>query len=189
MKNPGTHPTSRHAMLFLFLVALSLSPVRAASPNPPEFMTYQGYLVDGNGVALGVDAPKNYDVIFRLWDSQVGGTNQWSEQQTVTVDKGFFSVLLGEGSDVGEPRGSLSILFNGFDASDRYIGITVKRIGPNNSDVDILPRMRMLTSPYSFLAQSAVNAQNAVNAQSAVTAQSAASARFATNSQNAGFAT
>ena len=127
---------------------------RAADANPPERMTYQGFLVDGNGAALGNSAPANYDVVFRIYNAKSGGTPIWSEQQTVTVDKGYFSVLLGEGSQVNsEDSGSLSSAFDGADASDRFIGITVSGLGGGN--VEIAPRLRLVTSPYSFTASNA----------------------------------
>ena len=127
---------------------------RAADANPPERMTYQGYLVDGNGAALGNSVPANYDVVFRIYNAKSGGTPIWSEQQTVTVDKGYFSVLLGEGSQVNsEDSGSLSAAFDGADASDRFIGLTVSGLG--GGDVEIAPRLRLVTSPYSFTASNA----------------------------------
>jgi hypothetical protein len=33
--------------------------------------------------------------------SATGGNELWSEEQTVTVDKGYFSVLLGQGAAYG----------------------------------------------------------------------------------------
>ncbi|MDA7520720.1 hypothetical protein N8546_00905 [bacterium] len=127
---------------------------RAADANPPERMTYQGFLVDGNGAALGNSVPANYDVVFRIYNAKSGGTPIWSEQQTVTVDKGYFSVLLGEGSQVNsEDYGSLSAAFDGADASDRFIGLTVSGLG--GGDVEIAPRLRLVTSPYSFTASNA----------------------------------
>ncbi len=127
---------------------------RAADANPPERMTYQGFLVDGNGAALGNSAPANYDVVFRIYNAKSGGTPIWSEQQTVTVDKGYFSVLLGEGSQVNsEDYGSLSTAFVGADVSDRFIGLTVSGLGGGN--VEIAPRLRLVTSPYSFTASNA----------------------------------
>jgi len=139
-------------------------PAFAADKNPPAYMTYQSYLVDANGAALGSAAPKNYDVIFRIYNDQISGTKLWTEQQTLTVDKGYFSVLLGEGSVVGtEVRPSLSTLFIGTDISDRYIEITVKGIGSGSSDVVIKPRLRLMTSPYAFVAQNAINAASLVN--------------------------
>lgn len=166
---PPTHlpvraarPTTRLALVSLAAVlALHLSDALAQpSFNPPELMTYQGFLVDGNGVALGNTAPKNYDVIFRIYNHESASDPanlRWSEQQTLTVDKGYFSVLLGEGAQVGsEPRPPLSTLFKDATASDRYVGITVKGIGPGGSNVDILPRLRLMSAPYAFLSQQAV---------------------------------
>jgi hypothetical protein len=135
--------------------------------SPPERLTFQGFLADGNGEPLGNTntGPRNYDVIFRIMDAQTGGGIHWTEQQTVTVDRGIFSVLLGEGTPVGaESHPVLSSLFATGTASDRYVEMTVKGIGAANGDVTILPRLRLLSSPYAFLAQSAVNAANLVSA-------------------------
>ena len=148
--------------LALTAAAFVLGPAPAAAqatPNPPERLTYQGFLVDGNGVALGNSAPKNYDVIFRIFNHESASAPAnllWAEQQTVTVDKGYFSVLLGEGASTGEPRPGISTLFSGPTASDRFVGVTVKGLGAGGANVDILPRIRLLASPYAFLAQQAV---------------------------------
>jgi microcystin-dependent protein len=149
----------------VLLAAACCAPLaHAADSNPPDRMTYQGFVVDGNGVALGNTAPKNYDVIFRIYSDQSGGTRLWSEQQTITVDKGYFSALLGEGSQYStEARPPISSVFTNVDASDRYVEITVKGIGAGGSDATILPRLRLLTSPYAFLARHAVNANYAAS--------------------------
>ena len=152
------HNPLRILTLALAVMALAVAPqARAqANSNPPERLTYQGFLVDANGTALANTAPRNYDVIFRIYDRQSAGTLTWAEQQTVTVDKGYFSVLLGEGSQVGsEPRPSLSAVFAGTEASERYVGVTVKGMGAGGTDLNILPRLRLLTSPYAFLARHA----------------------------------
>ena len=130
----------------------------AADPKPPESMTYQGYLVDSNGVPLGNSAPANYDVVFRIYNAKSGGEPIWSEVQTITVDKGYFSVLLGEGSAyANEPyTKQISTVFVGQDISDRFIGITVSGIS-NGADLEITPRLRLVTSPYSFTATHARN--------------------------------
>ena len=126
-----------------------------ADANPPELMTYQGYLVDGDGDALGDTAPVNHDVVFRIYDAKSEGNKLWSEQQTVTVDKGYFSVLLGQGVKYqNEERGEfLSAVFNGADASDRFIGITVASLG--GGDVEIAPRLRLVSSPFAYMATQA----------------------------------
>lgn len=153
----------------LLLLACAPANTRAqTSANPPERIAFQGFLTDGTGVALATNAPKNYDLIFRIWNDQniTAATNRlWTEQQTVTVDKGSFSVLLGEGSPYSsEARPTLSSIFAAVDASDRYVECTVKGIGAGGSDVTILPRLRLLSSPYAFLAKSAGKLVNSTGA-------------------------
>jgi hypothetical protein len=164
MKSLASTLAAPLCLSFLFTLA---TPSRAASLLPPERLTYQSFLVDGNGNALAPSAPKNYDVVFRIYGSATGNDLVWAEQQTVTVDKGNFSVLLGEGSQSGsEPHPALSSIFYTVTASDRYVAMTVKGIGPSNADVDILPRVQLLTSPYSFLARNAVSANSLANSGS-----------------------
>ena len=141
-------------LVFAALVLGQAGRLNAADANPPERMTYQGFLVDGNGDPLGKSSPTNYDVVFRIYDAKSGGNKLWSEQQTVTVDNGYFSVLLGEGVKFSnESNENLSEAFDGADASDRFIGITVSGLG--GADVEIAPRLRMVTSPYAFTATQA----------------------------------
>jgi hypothetical protein len=142
------------ALLFALMLFASI-PNAAASPAPPDLMSYQGYLVDVNGAALAQSAPANYPVVFRIYDASTGGNILWSEQQIVTVDKGNFSVVLGEGTAVsGEARPALSTAFDGTTASDRYIGITVTI---NGTTMTISPRLRLLPSPYAFTASKAMS--------------------------------
>lgn len=152
-------PAAWRAVFTLVLLALAafVVPLAQAQSNfPPDRLTYQGFLVDGNGNALATNAPKNYDVIFRIYATQTGTNSPlWGEQQTVTVDKGYFSVLLGEGTVVGTRPSFASLLGNSTNSSERYVGLTVKGIGAGNSDVDILPRLRLLPAPYAFLARGA----------------------------------
>jgi len=184
MSRIPTLPIRARAVVGIVLLALAgfwAAPraLAQANLNPPERLTFQGFLADGNGEPLGNTntGPKNYDVIFRILDAQTGGALQWTEQQTVTVDQGNFSVLLGEGTQVGvEPHPVLSSLFATSTASDRYVEMTVKGIGAANGDVIILPRLRLLTSPYAFLAKSAVNAVNLVNASGTALVTSSGSA-------------
>jgi hypothetical protein len=144
---------------YLCAVALALiafAPLASAAGNPPELLSYQGYLVDADGVPLGTNEagepfPANYDVIFRIHSASAGGTLLWAEEQTITVDNGYFSVLLGEGAVSGsEPRPNLSTVFTGIGADERFVGISV-RFQAGGEFSDILPRLRLLSSPYSFL--------------------------------------
>lgn len=144
-------------LVLLLAFVLAALPTRAAS-SPPDRMSYQGYLVDGTGHILAPTTPANYPVVFRIYDESDGGNLVWSEQQVVTVDKGYFSVVLGEGSAVsGEPHGSLAEVFTQSGATSRYMSTTVTVGG---SAVTLLPRLRLLSSPYAFLATQATRLVN-----------------------------
>lgn len=146
--------TSRTPLLVTALCAvvqlIGYSNLRAADANPPRQLTYQGFLTDGSGVPLGNTTPANHVVVFRIYNAETGGTIQWSEQQTVTLDKGHFSVLLGEGSVVGSEPNSpdLTGVFGGNDASDRFMEITV-------DGATINPRLQFQPAPYAMLAKGA----------------------------------
>ncbi len=151
---PRLLPVAFGWLLFGVLGAalLLLSGNRAAAQNakPPTQLTYQGFLTDGNGVPFGNTIPLNKTVIFRIYDALTGGTIKWSSQQVVTVDKGYFSVLLGQGSAVGaEPfSADLTSVFTGPGVSDRYLEL-------NADTTTIAPRLRFLPAPYALLAKSA----------------------------------
>ncbi len=151
-------PIARLATLALLMALAFLAGgfgASAATSTPPNLMTYQGFLVDVNGVALATNTPANYPINFRIYDASTGGNLLWSEQQVVTVDKGNFSVILGQGTPVsGEPNPTLSTAFIGVTASDRYIDITVTISGTANV---ISPRLRLLPSPYAFTASTALS--------------------------------
>ncbi len=152
----------------LILAGLGLAPRALAqvTANPPERINYQGYLTDATGTALGLSAPKNYDLVFRIWNDAASSSTAnrlWTEQQTVTVDKGNFSVLLGEGVNIGETRNSLSALSDSATASDRYLEITVKGITAG-VDATLTPRLRLAPAPYAFLAAKATTAVTAGSA-------------------------
>lgn len=141
-------------LLALFAVA---PPARAANANPPGKMTFQGFLTDASNppVPLGNTTPANTTVIFKIYKSPTSAAAAdvlWAESQVVTVDKGHFSVLLGEGSAVtgftDKHPTDLSGVFIGADASDRWIGITV-------DGAEITPRIQFFAAPYAQLAKAA----------------------------------
>ena len=121
-----------------------------ANAKPPAQLTYQGFLTDANGLPFGNTTPVNKTVIFRIYDAPTGGTIKWSSQQVVTVDKGYFSALLGQGSAVGNELFSADLtgVFAGSTASDRYLELTA-------DSTTIAPRLRFLAAPYALLANSA----------------------------------
>ena len=160
-KNTLTFKDAARHVLGALVLALALPgaaprALAQATFNPPERMTYQGYLTDANGFPLATNAPKNYDIVFSIYNDANAGTLLWNEQQTVTVDRGNFSVLLGEGTSSSQSlHGDLSTLFTNSTASDRWVAITVKGIGSGGADASIVPRLRLLSTPYAFLAKRA----------------------------------
>lgn len=135
----------------------------------PLFINYQGKVYDSTGLPLGatgsasapVAAPVNRKVLFRFYDAVTGGNRLWTEEQTVTIAVGEFSVLLGQGiaatgTAAGESRPAIDAVFTSGSAS-RYLEITVDN-GDNSitaADVPITPRQQITTTAYSFRARTA----------------------------------
>lgn len=146
--------------------ALCVPSLVSAQSGPPDKMAYQGFLVDGAGAPIGA-TPVNREVIFRIYDQSDAGTLLWAETQIVTVNRGYFSVFLGEGSaNGGEPRPSLSGLFSGGGSSERYVETTLKSL-TGAPETPITPRMRLLSAPYAYSADHAKTADSATTATSA----------------------
>jgi len=142
----------------VFAVAAAAPVLAQSNGRPPGQISYQGYLTDANGFPLATNTPKNYNVVFRIYNdpsSALPATTLWAEQQVVTVDRGYFTVMLGNGSAFGTTffTNDLSSVFSGADASSRYLGLTVQ--GLASPDFEISPRLRLTTSPYALLAANA----------------------------------
>lgn len=149
-------PAKLHLLALLGAALLTALPSvthgQKANNNPPTQLTYQGFLTDATGAPLGASAV-NKIIQFRIFAAESGGTALWASSQVVTVDKGHFSVLLGQGSQVGsEPfSNDLSGLFTdtGTRVSDRYLELTV-------DGAALAPRLRFLPAPYAMLAHKAM---------------------------------
>lgn len=126
--------------------------------QPPGQISYQGFLTDGSGIPLATNTPQNFNVLFNIYPVASGGAALWGESQVVTVDRGFFTVLLGVGSTINGifHTNDLTYLFNTNNAQTRYIGLTVQGLGTG----EISPRLQLLSAPYALLAANAVNALN-----------------------------
>lgn len=148
---------ARGWIALLFLLLLGAHHSAGQSPVvPPARVTYQGYLVGGDGLPLANTAARAYDIVFRIFKEESGGNAIWAEQQTTTVDKGYFSVQLGEGvpiEGVSNPSAGLASVFNGAGAGDRYVAVSVKGVGSNGTDLEIQPRVRLASAPFAYLAQ------------------------------------
>lgn len=151
--------TILHYCLLLLCLALPAMSSRGSTQYPPGQISYQGFVTDANGFPLATNKPVNYTIYFRIYSSSSGATNSnvlWGEKQVVTVDRGYFTVMLGSGSQIAANTpftNDLTAVFSGATASDRYVGILVQGVG--NPPAEIAPRLRLLASPYSFLAHNA----------------------------------
>lgn len=106
----------------------------------PETINYQGVLTQPSGQPV---PNGNYDVTFRLYDSDAGGTLLWTESQQVAVENGVFNVHLGAVSPWG------------LDFDDPYwLSIQV------NPDPELNPRTLLTSTPYSFNTLSTQGIQN-----------------------------
>ena len=113
-------------------VCLMLSAL--ATAKLPTVMSYQGRLTDATGNPVP-DA--GYNVRFRIYDANIGGTLIWEESQAVTTVDGLFDVTLGTSNPL-----DTSI----FQEAERWLGIRV------NSDPEMIPRVQLTTTPFAFIA-------------------------------------
>lgn len=128
----------KRMLAFVALVAVCAAAPAAA--EPPRLVSYQGVLADMGGVAVedGV-----YEMTFRLWDAESGGTQLWSETQMVPVGKGIFSVLLGDVTPLELP----------FDAIC-FLGVSI------GGGAELEPRVPLTSAPYSLGAGGVFGTEN-----------------------------
>ena len=102
----------------------------------PRMLSYQGRLTDslGNPVPDG-----NYELTFRLYTQETGGTPFWTETQTVEVRGGVFFVRLG----------AVNPINNLPDEGTLYFGMQV------GTGQELTPRLPIVSSAYAFKADTA----------------------------------
>ena len=81
----------RIVSLTMVLSAVILALTSIAPAQVPQQMNFQGVLADSGGLPLSGDYPMS----FSIYDASSGGTQLWTEDQTVGADSGHFSVYLG----------------------------------------------------------------------------------------------
>ena len=140
----------------------------------PNTIDYQGKALDAQGAVLAPTTAANYEMTFRLYDAQEGGTIIWAEKQIVTVSKGLFSVRLGEGTATGEGTVLQTNLADAFTASSRFLGVTIAISG--QTPAEILPRLAFLATPFAYSANRSITAERLVLNPSATAIPSAVNA-------------
>lgn len=146
------------AWLGLVLSWMALGVSGQGTLSVPGRMSYQGYLNGLDGQPLGSAAPKAFDMTFRIYSAETGGTQLWAEQQTAIVDKGYFGVQLGGGVPVSgftNPSAGLPAVFAATAGTDRWVELTVSGVGAGGSSITVSPRVRLVSAPYAYLAQAA----------------------------------
>ena len=156
ISKPQASPLSlcKTALLCLLMNINCLDHLNAQTRTPPDRMAFQSYLTDINGNPMGTAAPVNKTIKFIIYESEQGPESKWAEQQVVSVNNGHFSVILGEGTRLNDSSGKqlpFAEVFAGTGASDRFIELTVIS-DSGGSDQILLPRLRLLPSPYAFMA-------------------------------------
>ncbi len=139
------------------LAALLALPFAGFSQSAvPNLISYQGRIADAAGVLVGSTAPVNRIVLFRIYDSpnlSAPANRLYSEQQTVTIAAGEFSVLVGSGTAIStENTNAFSTLSAAvFGGATRYLGVTVDD-GDGNplNDPESSPRQQIASAPFAY---------------------------------------
>ncbi len=125
--------------------------VGICAADVPDGMTYQGILTDNDGAVVAPDTPTNRDIEFRIYTSPTDVNAVWGEKQTVTVFKGNFSIVLGNGISLGggvaSGKAGLSAALADGAGTEYYFGITP--VG----GAEFLPRQGILTNAFSYRAK------------------------------------
>ncbi|MEY4243838.1 MAG: hypothetical protein RLZZ245_1423 [Verrucomicrobiota bacterium] len=136
--------------LFAALLCLAQSPLHAVVPS---LISYQGHVTDAAG-NIGESAPVNRTITFRIWNSAtaIADANRlYAEKMVVTINKGDFSVLLGQGTSTGETMTYANLDGTGlFNGNDVYLGITVDDGNSGTVDAEITPRQRIVSSAFAM---------------------------------------
>ncbi len=127
-------------MFLICALALLLVPCPAQA-DIAEIMSYQGVLRDasGNPVPDG-----SYDVSFKIYDVETGGTALWTELQALTATGGIINAHLGS---------VVSLTTLEFDVP-YWLGISVE------AEAELVPRTPFTTVPYAATAGSADHCEN-----------------------------
>jgi len=122
--------------VFLSGVILLLLLHFTLSAQVPQLINYQGKLSDkSENPITGSRA-----ITFRIYNSITGGSAIWSENHTVTLSEGYFSVILGSINPIP---------FAVFDGNDKYLSLQI------GSDTEMSPRTRLVSVGYAFRTQNA----------------------------------
>ena len=144
MKTEVTRQTNLSLMkkLDLLIATILLASIWAVcAQSVPSLINYQGQLVDATGAPL---ANGNYDLTFRIYSADLGGSLLWGPQVAsgVPLVGGRFNVILG-------PTDANSQAVSGVFSSNAVTYLEIQ-VGANSP---ISPRQQILSGAYSLQAQ------------------------------------
>ncbi len=124
----------RHNVIWAVALVSVCLLATSALAAPPSLVNYQGMLTDDTGNPLvGI-----HDIVFSIYQYESSTEPLWTEQhREVLLTGGVFNVLLGQSSTIPNTL---------FEGSWRWMGIIV------DDGVELLPRMRMTSVPWSLRA-------------------------------------
>lgn len=121
-------------VIFISVLFIVLS-FSFASGDVPKMINYQGKITTPQGALIDT----TITMIFAIYTDSIGTDSLWSEaQDSVRVEKGIFSVLLGSVNEIPDS------VFNG---SVRYLGVTV------GDDSEMTPRRAIVSVGYAYKAE------------------------------------
>jgi len=120
----------KHLIYFFAICVLTFSIIGNVNAQVPNKISYQGLLTNSDGSVI---PDGNYNLTFKIYNVQSGGTALWTETQNVAVSKGTFSVILGE-------TNPLNLQFN----EQYWLGVTL------GGSSEFTPRSKLASSPYSI---------------------------------------
>jgi hypothetical protein len=123
----------KHLLNVLLVLFVAGSYVEVVMAQIPHRLSYQGFLKTSAGAPVTTTVP----ISFRIYDVAVNGVALYSENQSVLVTNGVFSVVIG----------SITPLSLAFDVP-YYLGITV------GDDSEMIPREPLNATPYALRAGS-----------------------------------
>jgi len=129
-------------LLSVFFIAAALTFTFTASAAIPHLMNYQGKATDQSGAPLN----GTYNLTFRIYNSETGGTAKWTETQpNVIIANGVFQVQLGSITPLNLP-------FN----EPYWVSAEI------NTDGEMTPRTRLVSVGYAFTAENSTSTTNGV---------------------------
>jgi hypothetical protein len=143
--------------LIVTTLLLPASVFAQAIVNVPQVTGYQGRLLKADGTPVNGPAdPGQVNIIFRLYDQEVGGTLKWNETQKVVLTNGFYAVFLGS-EDPKKPKEEPKLV-DALNGHPRWLELQIE-----GDSMPLTPRQLIGSVAYAFRSAHATSADTAAN--------------------------